>query len=511
MRSLRALRVIAACGVAALLGGCGTGHGSDRPAIHGARLAFVLADFVRIPPSASEPPQARINALIAAPDESHRLFVNDLRGKIWIIRGDSVMPQPLLDMAAARPDDFLSKELFEQGLNTFAFHPDFARAGTRGFGKIYTFSTERPSDARLSFAGRLDAIAPAHHDVVAEWSVSGDRVDIASRREILRIAHPLHDHVGGQIGFDPNARPGDADYGLLYIGVGDGGNTVFRNNQVDEWRTAQDPGLPLGKILRIDPLADGSRPYRVPADNPFAHRSGALPEIWALGLRNPARFSWDRGAGGKLVIADIGQMQQEELDVGSPGANYGWSEREGRFTVAHGDQSRHYGLPIYESLSSYAGPALAYGHHVGIAITGGFVYRGSALPQLRGMYVFGDIATGKVFAASAAQLVNGDQAPFYELRLSYQGRERSLLDVVKAQRADLRLGIDDDGEIYVLTKQDGAIRKLTGTVPSDIAMWPVEHPVRLLDYDSWWGGARDRISATVEDLSQRAKRWAGRV
>ncbi len=140
------------------------------------------------------------------------------------------------------------------------------------------------------------------------------------------------------MGFNPNARPGQPDYGLLYIGVGDGGNTIFRNGQVDELHTAQNLMSPLGKILRINPLQDGRWQYGVPRGNPLVNDAQVLGAIWAYGLRNPARFSWDTAGKGKMMIADIGQARIEEINVGVAGANYGWSQREGTWVVDHRDE-----------------------------------------------------------------------------------------------------------------------------------------------------------------------------
>jgi len=250
-----ATAILLAC-TAAMLQACGDGGRRSAPM----KFAVVLEDVVQVPASSDSPPRARINFLFHAGDGSHRLFVNDMTGKIYVIRDGHVLPQPFLDMAIARKGSFTSTDLFEQGLNTFAFHPDFARGSRPGSGKLYTFSTETPQSGIADFPTPDAAGGVDHHDVVAEWSIdpaNPNRIDPSSRREILRIAHPLHDHVGGQLGFNPNAKPGQSEYGLLYIGVGDGGNTIFRTGKVDAWRTAQNLLGPLGKILRINPLQDG--------------------------------------------------------------------------------------------------------------------------------------------------------------------------------------------------------------------------------------------------------------
>ena len=490
---------------ACVLAGCGRLDSPAPPALHGARLAAVVDDVLQVPASAATRPLARINHLSAAPDGSHRVFIADMAGRVYIVRDGTLRREPFLDIAAARKGRFTSANLFEEGLATFAFHPDFAQPGHRGFRRFYTFGTEQRENATPTFTQAVPTTASGHHAVVVEWQVdpsNDDRIDPASAREVMRIAQPRHDHVGGQIAFNPAARPGETDYGKLYIGVGDGGNTELVDNQVDNWQMAQNRRMPLGKILRIDPLADGGQPYGVPADNPFASDERTLPEIWALGLRNPQRFSWDTSGTHKMLIADIGQSQLEEIDVGQAGANYGWGEREGTRMVKHGDSKYGLGLPLLDSVLGYTYPALVYGHHLGLAVTGGFVYRGEALPQLRGMYVFGDIVSGRIFFADVQALDNGRQAAFYEMPLVFQGKSRTLRQIVGAERADLRLGVDDRGEIYVLTKQDGMVRRLSALVPAETSIWPVEYPATPLE-GTLWDTVYGRVEATARAVLHR--------
>jgi glucose/arabinose dehydrogenase len=471
------------------------------PALHGQRLALVLEDFVQVPATRDESPRARINFLLAPPDGSPRLFVADMAGIVYVIRDGRLSPRPFLDLRAARKAQFTAARLFEEGLVSFAFHPDFDRKGQPGYRKLYTFSTEHRGSGPPTFTP-LAVTPTSHDDVVLEWNVDADDPDLAdprSAREVLRIAHPQHDHVGGEVAFDPAAAPGDPDFGKLYVSVGDGGNTVPRNNQVDEWRTAQNLAVPLGKILRIDPLPAGDRPYTVPVDNPFVKDAHALPEVWAYGLRNPERFSFDVAGARKLLIADIGQDQIEEIDVGHAGANYGWSRREGDRMISHGAETMRLGLPLFDFVYGFTYPALTYGHHLGRAVTGGYVYRGTALPQLRGMYVFGDIVTGRLFAADVERLESGAHAPFYELPLVHRGQPRTLLQVVDAPRADLRLGVDGRGELYVMTKQDGMIRRLTAFAPAETSLRPVDRPDDPLE-PSAWQSLVARLRATFETV-----------
>ena len=190
-------------------------------------------------------------------------------------------------------------------------------------------------------------------------------------------------------------------------------------------------------------------------------RSGYLAEIWALGLRHPLNISFDRGGTGKFLIADIGQAQVEEVNLGVAGANYGWPLREGTFATERLDQTTLYALPADDAQNNFTYPVAQYDHSEGRAITGGFVYRGTAVPQLAGQYLLGDIVNGRIFHVAVDGLNPGAQATLQELRLLRGGSPVTLRTLVggSSGRVDLRFGQDEAGEMYVLTKQDGKIRK----------------------------------------------------
>jgi glucose/arabinose dehydrogenase len=233
-------------------------------------------------------------------------------------------------------------------------------------------------------------------------------------------------------------------------------------NGPDPYDLAQDRGVALGKVLRVDPLASGTRPYTVPADNPFVGAAGTLPEIWALGLRHPQNLSFDRGGTSQLLIADIGQGNVEEVNLGVRGANYGWSLREGTFVTDRAGSTPLYALPADDASRGFTYPVAQYDHTEGRAIAGGYVYRGAAVPALAGHYLFGDIVNGRVFHVPVADLRLGRQAAFKELRLLRGGAPVTLLGLVGAAngRVDLRFGQDEAGEVLVMTKQEGVIYKL---------------------------------------------------
>lgn len=439
------------------------------PPIEKSGLSAAIVDFVQIPPSSLGRPRARINLLAPAGDGSGRLFVNDMRGKLWVIAAGAVLPDPFLDLQQALGADFDTVGS-QVGLSTFAFHPDFGNPGTQGFGKLYTAHSEVPASGTPDFTHPLPTVT--HDSVLAEWSLDASdptRIDPSSRREILRVQEPSRDHNIGQIAFDPNARRGDADYGLLYAAFGDGGGYNARlGGEIDPARVAQDRSNPFGTILRIDPLGSSTPElptngeYGIPESNPFAGSSdGSLGEVWAYGFRNPHRFSWDTAGEGAMLISDIGQANIEEIDLGEAGANYGWSEREGTFVVDPFDQDILLPLPDDDGLLGLTYPVAQYDHDEGRAVVGGFVYRGTLLPQLEGRYVFGDLVNGRIFTLDVDALMDGSQAVIDELTLFSGGQETTLLELLGDDfRADLRFGLDAAGEIYLLTKRDGMVRRL---------------------------------------------------
>jgi glucose/arabinose dehydrogenase len=278
------------------------------------------------------------------PNDATRLFVVERRGTIQLVAGGTT--RPFLDIVG------LTLSGGEQGLLSMAFAPDFASSG-----RFYVYYTSRPS-------GDIQ---------IDEFVATGDSVDPASRRPVITIPHnQAGNHNGGQLQFGPD--------GLLYVATGDGGGGG------DPAENAQDKTSLLGKLLRIDPRKNGRRPYRVPGSNPYAgKRKRGDGEIYARGLRNPYRFSWN---GGRIAIGDVGQDRFEEVDYETRrslrGANFGWDNYEG-FSPYEGGGLRGHDRPIH-----------VYSHSSGCAITGGYVVRDPDLPSLRGRYVYGDLCTGQI-------------------------------------------------------------------------------------------------------------------
>jgi glucose/arabinose dehydrogenase len=303
--------------------------------------------------------------LTAAPGDPDRLFIVEQAGRVRIVKDGVLLEDPFLDIAS-----LVSSGLGEYGMTCLAFHPDYSTNGLF----FVTYADHQSSG------------------VVARFQVTGDPniADACSHSIVLRIEQPDPTHGVGWIGFGPD--------GYLYVAAGDGGVTT-------QGQYAQRLDSLLGKILRID--VNGSGPYAIPADNPFV-AAGARGEIWALGLRNPWRCSFDRAAG-DLWIADVGQATREEIDVepagGAGGRNYGWNCREA--TLCHAPaQGCHCSQP------GLTDPVHDYGHVGSCAIIGGYVYRGPAIARLQGRYVFGDLCAGTVWAydpllGQAARILDG--------------------------------------------------------------------------------------------------------
>ncbi|HEV2121364.1 MAG TPA: PQQ-dependent sugar dehydrogenase [Chloroflexota bacterium] len=290
--------------------------------------------------------------LTHAGDGSGRLFVVEKPGTIRVIKGGGVLPAPFLDLS-----DRVRSEGYEQGLLGLAFHPQFAQNG-----QFVVNYTDRSGDTMIvRFSARPGS----------------DTADLNSAQTILHVNQPARNHNGGHLLFGPD--------GYLYIGMGDGGGGG------DQFGNAQNPSTLLGAMLRIDVnRAEGGRPYAIPADNPFVGQSGWRPEIWAYGLRNPWRYTFDR-ATGDLYIADVGQNAYEEVNfqpAGAGGQNYGWPRMEATHCFPPSTECDRSGLTI---------PIGEYGRTDGISITGGYVYRGQAQPQLQGAYIFGDFGSGKIW------------------------------------------------------------------------------------------------------------------
>ncbi len=325
--------------------------------------------------------------VVHAGDGSGRLFVVEQAGVIRVLRGGRLIPQPFLDI---RQRVVAGGEM---GLLSVAFHPQYPRNG-----RLFVNYTAQDGGLRT---------------VIAEYRVSPGNPDVAdpAERVLMEIPQPYRNHNGGLSRFGPD--------GMLYIGTGDGGSAG------DPLNSGQRLDTLLGKVLRID--VDAGAPYRVPPDNPLMGRAGARPEIWAYGLRNPWRFSFDR-ATGRLFLADVGQNAVEEVNLIERGGNYGWNIMEGSRCYRAADcDTAGLRMPIAE-----------YAHAEGCSVTGGYVYRSTRVRALVGRYVFGDYCSGRIWTLAESPGARWVMVPLLESRMRISS-----------------FGEDQDGELYIVDHRGG--------------------------------------------------------
>jgi glucose/arabinose dehydrogenase len=321
-----------------------------------------------------------------AGDGSGRLFVLEQDGRIRIIQNGQLLEQPFLDVS-----DLVSRDDTERGLLGLAFHPQYTASG-------FFF---------------IDYTNKDGNTVVAKYRVSASDMNRADPQQvsmIITVQQPFPNHNAGQLAFGPD--------GDLYIGLGDGGSAGDPNGN------AQNPKALLGKLLRLD--VDHGVPYRVPDDNPFVKDPAFAPEIWAMGLRNPWRFSFD-SATDDLYIGDVGQGQWEEVDFqpasSKGGENYGWNAFEGNHPYSDTTPAPQQAVE----------PVAEYSHTDGCSITGGYVYRGAALPDLQGYYVFGDYCSGTI----------------WNTKRDAQGNWQTSV-MMNSGRVISSFGKDEDNELYLV-------------------------------------------------------------
>jgi len=459
-------------------------------------LAVEIKDLIRLPDTRAVRPAdqdvspsgwARVSYVRDLPDG--RRFANDSRGFLYLIDSSSE-PKVYVNVAALFPNAIYNR--LESGFICFVFHPEFARNGL-----FYTVHAERgPGNPKTP-----DFIPPgfapkdvSYHNIITEWHATNPAANVfeGTRRELLREAHVVQNltHPMGAVEFNPTAKPGDPDYGLLYTsgsdhgfsnGGGPNSSTASQTQRLDSIMTA---------ILRFDPRSPkvtggtkGLGDYTVPMANTFAADGDpkTLGEIYAYGFRNAHRLAWDTD--GTMYASDIGMNQIEELNIVRNGGNYGWMRREGTW-----ENGRWRGgalndlFPLSPEVLSgrekdgFTYPVAMYDHDEGKAITGGVAYHGR-IAALRGKFVFGDIQNGRLFAADLAELKKADDgvpptvAPIEEIQLYVRDASgkrigvsmRELVDQTMGasiSRADLHIARTGDGELLLTSRQDGMIRML---------------------------------------------------
>ena len=424
------------------------------------------SEFAVLPDADGE--TARPMRLVDEPG-SRRVFVNDMQGPIYTISYDGEV-ELYLDINDPRwgvPVEFTGRE---RGVQSFALYPQFGVPGTAGYGKLYAWmdTTDKAPEPDFVSGGGQDS----HDTILVEFTARDARAatyDGGPPRVLLRVEQPFRNHNGGYIAFNPLASPSDPDFGMLYVGVADGGSGG------DPMDLGQNLGAVFGKILRIQPLGTNSRNgrYGVPADNPYASvgGDGALAEIFASGLRNPQGLAWDR-VNGNMFVTDIGQNIIEELSLVTAGADLGWNSWEGSYRFIS-RQAVDLNDPRSEPGITY--PVAEYGQLDPIlqsrsAAGGVIVYRSDAIPQLQGRVLFADFPQGEIFHLPADDLPDGGQDAIRRVLLRDDGGTRTLLQVVSektreqgrepAVRVDLRFGTGPDGRVFLMNKHDGVIREL---------------------------------------------------
>ncbi len=420
-------------------------------------MRLVLEEVTTAPASAQKVPLARINKMQVLPGKKERVFLSDLRGKLYEMVGNNL--REYLDMNTIQPG-FIHAPGLATGFGSYAFHPEFYKNGL-----FYTTHTERAGPAPADF-GYADSIRITLQWVLTEWKVKKPSAAAfaGTPREMLRINMVSGIHGVQEITFNPLAGRGSPDYGLLYVGVGDGGAS-----ENGYYFICNDNTRPWSSVLRIDPMGRNSKNgrYGIPAANPFAQDSnpGVLGEVFCRGFRNPNRISWTPD--GKMLITDIGHHNAEEVNLGEAGADYGWPGREGTFVINYrGTMDHVYALPDKERGFTY--PVAQYDHDEGNAISGGFVYNGTKIPALRGKYVFGDVVNGRVFAVESSELVTGRQAPVQELEIEVGGKRATFQELSGSKKTDLRFGTGSGNELYLYTKADGKIYRVAGFSPDKV-------------------------------------------
>lgn len=392
---------------------------------------------------------------LTQPANDNRLFVVDQVGVVRVIKNGQLLPEPFIDLKSKIIE--LKHEHDERGLLGLAFHPDFQNNGRFFVYYSAPLQPEAPND--------FD-----HTSIIAEYKATGsnlDKVDLASEKILLSVDQPQYNHNAGTLKFGPD--------GYLYISIGDGGNkNDIGTGHVQDWYKENDGGNGqdisknlLGSILRID--VNKNSPYTIPADNPFANGNNGMKEIYAYGLRNPYRFSFDQETG-MLIAGDAGQVLREEINVIRKGGNYGWNVKEGTlcFNAANNKEPLP-DCPDQDSLGNkLIDPVIEFKNSMtypkeglGIVGIGGYVYRGDARAGLNGNYLFGvwtqhhDKPAGAVFAAEVA----GEQGPWEYRKLHFSDMPEGSLGHYL-----LGFGQDNRGEVYLLVNDEHGPHGNTGKV-----------------------------------------------
>lgn len=424
-------------------------------------ITIVLAPFLQAPLTADEGIKARINRMgTITQNGKERMFINELRGFLYeIIDGEFKV---FMDMKELMPK-MVVKPGWGSGLAHFEFHPEFNENGL-----FYTSHTEKPGLVEADFT-YADSIKKYMQYVITEWKVDDPTATVFSgtHREMLRANMVSQIHGVQDINFNPTAKKGDRDYGLLYIGVGDGGAAFDRFPEL-----VHSKDRIWGSILRIDPLGNNSKngQYGIPSINPWVNDPEALGEVICFGFRNPHHFTWTPD-GEKMYVTDIGQHQIEEINIVTEGGDYGWPEREGTFRISTAGEADEIFTLTKEEANTFINPVAQYDHDEGNAIIGGIVYQDESLPALKDKFIFGDIVNGRVFFTNISEMEIGKQATIQSIDLKLKGANTTTTFQKEsgAQRVALRIGTDTEKNLYFFTKCDGKVYKAISTEENTMA------------------------------------------
>lgn len=428
------------------------------PPVAMSRLVVEVEDVVSIPRLPGRTPYKGITLLRPDPREAGALLIDELMGLLYRVKDGRV--GVFLDIRPYFPD-LLVEPGVASGLGSFALHPDFVRNGL-----FYSIHSETFRGSPAVNSTDIPADVPKFETPPLEWVLTewrlADRAATefaGTHREVLRFVTPTTGHGAQEIAFAPVTDPHDPDYGMLYLGLGDGGATNLKCPDM-----SGHPRTFLGAILRIDPAgrngANGR--YGIPPDNPFAANPDPTirQEIWAYGFRNAHRLSWDFTHGRRMIAVDIGESNVEEVNLIERGGAYGYGVGclEGTAHLDAKVDAKVVRAATAEELAPFIPPLGQYDHTDGSAVTGGYVYHGP-LAALQGKYVFGDIVNGRLFYLNLDAGLTDHT--IYELNIVRDGEVTSLRALAQAERAHLRLGYDDrTGDLFLLAKGDGMIRRV---------------------------------------------------
>ncbi|MBP6793435.1 MAG: PQQ-dependent sugar dehydrogenase [Saprospiraceae bacterium] len=398
-------------------------------------------------------PHARIQKLDFEP-HSGQSFILDMNSTLYRLSGDQI--SVYLDMSK-QIEKFINQPGLSSGFASFAFHPEHYKNGL-----LYTAHTEPAATKPADFTFE-DSLESALQFVILEWKTHDpNAVEFdGTHRELFRIDMVSKAHGVQEIAFNPSAKKGSPDYGLLYLAIGDAGAGENRYPYL-----LHSKNRAWGTLFRIDPLQDTSKStpakngnYGIPKSNPFTGHASAIGEIYAFGFRNPHRIAWSQK--GQLLVSNIGHADVETLDLVEAGEDYGWPYMEGRYILdPMGDLAKIYQPIESDSIVKQVSVPLAqFDRDDAKAIAGGYEYTGS-IPMLRGKFIFGDIPSGNIYFIYTNQIQKGKNATIYEMMVSLDGKIVNLKDLNKNSRLELHFGQNAKGEMYLMTKADGKLYKI---------------------------------------------------